>query len=143
MLLPLVAAGAFALGWFGRPQGPPAPARRSGPGPDYATELRGRFLIDSAECAGFEFVGSDYAIWRNEITCNDPDTFYLRWLDRTTFLAKQKHPYDEQHSPLLWVYSVDHYDGQTLRLRELWTGTGPFRDELQQLRRLPGEPAER
>lgn len=150
LILLAAALLAFGLGWLGHAYwtdaGPVAALAAplecedaDGPSADYSRQLRGRFWLDSANCAGFEFTGGPYVIWRNELTCPEPDTFYIQWLTRRTFVAKEKNRRDTTLSPLVWLYTVRRYDGQRLQLRELWTGVGPFDTDSSWLSRTPAD----
>jgi hypothetical protein len=100
---------------------------------DFARVLKGRFILSEAQCAGFEFLGANEIIWRNEITCMDPDTMLLHWVDGKSFLVKdKKSPTGKQdRPPRNWFYTVQSFDGNQLMLTELWTGWGPFKTEVQ------------
>ena len=103
--------------------------------PFFASEpLSGRFVLEDATCAGFEF-GSNAStvIWRNEIECGVSDTnpdYYevqaLYWLDDKTFVVKDIERPDQTSPPRTHIYIVESYDGTNLTLKSLWTGWGEY-----------------
>ncbi|WP_439556720.1 hypothetical protein [Dyadobacter sp.] len=103
---------------------------RNAAAPDFS-EIRGRFILNEASCAGFEFFSDKEVIWRNEITCQDPDTLLIHWLDEKSFLMKDKQPPGAAKNcpPRNWYYAVTQFDGKNLVLQELWTGWGAYRKE--------------
>ncbi len=103
---------------------------------DYARQLKGIFILDGAECAGFEFTGKEL-VWRNESACMYPDTFLLYWTDSKSFMAKEKRPSSGKptRAPLIWFYTIKAFDGHKLIVDELWTGWGPFKTEKQTFRK--------
>jgi len=105
--------------------------------PDFSKQINGIFLLDGAECAGFEFRPNEL-LWRNESACMYPDTFFIYWTDPKSFIAKEKRPPTGKISraPVIWFYTIDTFDGKKLTLRELWTGWGPFKNEMQTFRKV-------
>ncbi|MHA4739721.1 hypothetical protein [Dyadobacter sp. MSC1_007] len=99
---------------------------------DFSKAIKGHFILDGAECAGFEFYEKE-VIWRNESACMYPDTFLLYWVDSNSFMAKEKKSETVKisGSPMIWFYTVKSFDGNELKLCELWTGWGPFKTETQ------------
>ncbi|KQS26997.1 hypothetical protein ASG33_20890 [Dyadobacter sp. Leaf189] len=104
--------------------------------PDFS-KIKGRFVLNEASCAGFEFFSDKEVIWRNEITCQDPDTLLIHWLDDKSFLMKDKQPLNGAKNcpPRNWYYVVTQFDGKNLVLQELWTGWGEYRKENLKLTR--------
>lgn len=105
---------------------------------DFSKVLRGRFILDQAKCAGFEFLGNKQIVWRNEITCQQPDTFLIHWVDAKSFLMKdKKSPTGKKDCPPRnWFYTVEKFDGKKLQIRELWTGWGDYKSELLSLSKI-------
>lgn len=100
---------------------------------DFSKEIKGRFILDGAQCAGFEFTETKEFVWRNESACIYPDTFLLHWVDYKSFIAKEKKPSSGKinGSPQTWFYTIKAFDGKQLTVSELWTGWGPFKTETQ------------
>ncbi|MCE6987613.1 hypothetical protein [Dyadobacter sp. CY323] len=105
-----------------------------------SSKIRGRFVLDGATCAGFEFFSDKEIIWRNEITCSEPDTMLVHWLDEKSFLVKDKRRVNvnKECPPRNLYYVVSRYDGKSLALQEVWTGWGDFTKEtLKFSKQLP------
>jgi hypothetical protein len=94
---------------------------------------KGRFILQDAQCAGLEFIGGKKIIWRNEITCMQPDTFFLHWVDAKSFLMKdQKSPIGNPDCPPRnWFYTIRKFDGKILEVEKVWTGWGPYESEIE------------
>lgn len=99
-------------------------------------EIKGRFILKDANCAGYDFFNSKIIIWRNELTCNDPDTFSIYWLDKSTFLIKDIKIENKNCPPRVSVYKVDSFDGNNLQLLDIWTGWGDYKIDTLQFVRL-------
>lgn len=105
--------------------------------PDYSKEIKGIFILDNTECAGFEFTAREL-IWRNESACMSPDTFLIYWTDTKSFMAKEKKPaYGKpSRAPLIWFYTIIAFDGHRLVVENLETGWGPFKTGKQTFRKV-------
>jgi len=104
--------------------------------PDYSKQIKGIFILNGAECAGFEFMGKEL-VWRNESACMYPDTFLIYWTDSRSFIAKEKSSSNSKPSrpPLIWFYTVSVFDGKKLVVDEIATGWGSFKTERQTFRK--------
>lgn len=100
---------------------------------DFSKHLQGRFIMEQANCAGFEFTNTSRLIWYNEITCQYPDTLALYWINSTTFITKEIKRINETSPPRNWLYKVNAFDGTTLHLTVIWTGWGAYTEREQLL----------
>lgn len=57
---------------------------------DYSKILKGKYILDGADYAGFEFIDSQTISWTNELFPMDPDTMRLVWIDKNTFIGTFK-----------------------------------------------------
>ena len=82
----------------------------------------GKFLLEDANCAGFNFISATRVSWTDEINCGYPDTLRIRWLDNKTFYTQNLVPHHENCPPKVSIYKVIHFDGIHLSLKDIWTG---------------------
>ncbi len=93
---------------------------------NYADKIKGQFVLENSTCAGFEFKDKHTVLWRNEIQCMHPDTLATYWIDRKTFVTKDKKRKNQDCPPRNWIYKVEYFNGSTLKLKGIWTGWGEF-----------------
>lgn len=99
---------------------------------DYSKKLSGKFVLESADYAGFEFIDSKTISWTNEMFPMDPDTMSLKWVSKDIFVAIfNKTNNKENCPPSNWVRKVEYYDGKKLVLKNIWTGWGEYKDTTE------------
>jgi hypothetical protein len=111
----------------------PYASSKNGPpgiGNDLRTILSGRFVMVNSKCAGFNFINKKVVLWTNEVSCNDPDTLLIRWLDNKTFMTKSIRRYNEHCPPSIDLYRVMSFDGRLLTLKRIWTGWNKLEDDV-------------
>lgn len=89
---------------------------------DFSEKLHGKFILEGADYAGFEFIDSKTISWTNEMFPMDPDTMRLKWIDKNTFVATLTKNIDKKCPPRDWIRKVVSYDGSKLVLKNIWTG---------------------
>lgn len=85
--------------------------------------------METANCAGFEFIGNNRVIWRDESGCMSPDTLAIHWLNEKTFVTKDLKQRNEACPPRNSIYTIVYFDGETLELKKLWTGWGEYSED--------------
>lgn len=96
---------------------------------DELSEKPQGFILKDAECAGLHFVSPNLVLWTNETDCLHPDTFNLKWIDDSTFMAKDIRPLNEDCPPKVFLYKLVSFDGRRLILKDIWTGWNNLKDE--------------
>ncbi|MCR9254391.1 MAG: hypothetical protein NXI20_28515 [bacterium] len=96
---------------------------------DFKKILKGRYVMETANCAGFEFIGNNRVIWRDESGCMSPETLAIHWLNEKTFVTKDLKQRNEACPPRNSIYTVAYFDGETLELKKLWTGWGEYSED--------------
>lgn len=96
---------------------------------NYSKLLKGKYVLDESDCAGFEFVNSRTVLWTNEIQCDYPDTLKIKWIDNKTFLTIQTTRSSEECPPKVDLYKLVSLEQNTLTLKSIWTGWNEFKDE--------------
>lgn len=95
---------------------------------DYSKILKGKFVLDGAEYAGFDFIDSKTITWTNEIFPMDPDSMRLKWIDEKTFVTTFARFISKDCPPRNWVRKVEYYDGKKLIIKNFWTGWNDSKD---------------
>ena len=98
---------------------------------DFSKVLNGKYILDGADYAGFEFIDDKTISWTNEMLPMDPDTMRLKWIDEHTFVTTFTKNIEEGCPPRNWVRKVESYDGHKLVIRDYWTGWGEYKDESE------------
>ena len=97
----------------------------------FSKELNGKYILEGAEYAGFDFIDHKTLTWTNELVPMYPDTMRLKWVSEDVFVGIFTKKHNEDCSPNVWVNKVVSYDGKTLVLKDIWTGWGDSKDELK------------
>lgn len=97
---------------------------------DYAKILKGKFILESSDYAGYHFIDTKTISWTNEMFPMDPDTLHLKWIDENTFITKSIKRTDKNCAPAISILKVVSYDGYKLVLKDYWTGWNDRKDEL-------------
>jgi hypothetical protein len=92
--------------------------------------LQGRYIIKGAGCAGFNFINEKMALWYNEVSCVEPDTLRIKWVDENSFLAINKFQISKNCPPRVEYYKVVSNNGKQLVLKSVWTGLNEYKDQL-------------
>ena len=98
---------------------------------DYSKKISGRFILDGAEYAGYNFVSSKKVLWTNELFPYEPDTLKISWIDKKTFMARFTDDH-EDCPPRVWICQVVSFDGNRLVLNDIWTGWNDYKDEKKE-----------
>lgn len=98
---------------------------------DFSKVLKGKYILDDADYAGFEFIDDKTISWTNEMFPMDPDTMRLKWIDEHTFVTTFTKNIEEGCPPRNWVRKVESYDGHKLVIRDYWTGWRESKDESE------------
>ena len=94
------------------------------------TVLNGRYVLQGASCAGFNFIDSKTVLWTNEIACNDPDTLRLTWVDASTFMTRTKEMTNKDCPPSVSLYKIVSISGNKLVLKDIWTGWNDSKSKI-------------
>jgi len=97
---------------------------------DYAKILKGKFILEGSDYAGYQFIDSKTISWTNEMFPMDPDTLHLKWISESTFITKSLKRTDKNFAPAISLLKVISYDGGKLVLKDYWTGWNDRKDEL-------------
>jgi len=100
---------------------------------NFAHTVSGHFVLTGSNCAGFNFINNEIALWTNEIACGEPDTLKIRWLSDSAFMARSTLRIDKNCSPKVDIYKVVFFDGRHLTLKSIWTGWNDAKDESLEL----------
>lgn len=98
---------------------------------NFSKVLKGKYILDGADYAGFEFIDDKTISWTNEMFPMDPDTMRLKWIDEHTFVTTFTQNIEKGCPPRNWVRKVKSYDGHKLVIRKYWTGWGESKDESE------------
>lgn len=98
---------------------------------DLSKELKGKYMLEGAEYAGFEFINAKTISWTNEMFPFDPDTMRIKWIDNNTFFTTNTRNIGAGCAPTNSFYKVTYYDGSMLRIMEYWSGWGELEDEVK------------
>jgi hypothetical protein len=125
----------LVVGWLLRGVVSPSTTQKTEKGQDSTTSisqpapttnktahLSGRYLLAESNCAGFQFIGDNKALWTNEMACNEPDTLKLYWYSETMFMTKSTKIINESCPPIVDVYTIIADDGKQLTLKAMPTG---------------------
>ncbi|SDG45798.1 hypothetical protein [Epilithonimonas hungarica] len=98
---------------------------------DFSKVLKGKYILEGADYAGFEFIDDETISWTNEMFPMDPDTMRLKWIDEHTFVTTFTKNIEKGCPPRNWVRKIESYDGHKLVIRDYWTGWGESKDESE------------
>ncbi|WP_153800812.1 hypothetical protein [Foetidibacter luteolus] len=102
-----------------------------------SSSISGRFVLAESGCAGLNFISHDLVLWTNEISCDDPDTLKIRWLNDSSFMTRNILRINKDCPPRVDIYNVVSFDGKQLILRDIWTGWNDSKDEIFEFFRQP------
>ncbi|MBS1520604.1 MAG: hypothetical protein JST50_06380 [Bacteroidetes bacterium] len=94
------------------------------------TTLKGRYIMKDSQCAGFDFIDSKTVLWYNELTCQYADTLRIKWIDKDTFITREKRRRNKTSPPRVEVYRIIKNDGKQVVIKSFWTGWNDFPDDL-------------
>lgn len=98
---------------------------------DYSKKLKGKFILEGADYAGFDFVDSKTLTWTNELFPNMPDTMRLKWIDNNTFVGTFIDADGTDNAPGNMLNDVEYFDGHKLILKDIWTGQYDYKDDIK------------
>ncbi len=98
---------------------------------NYSKLIKGKYILHGAEYAGFDFIDDKTLTWTNEMFPMDPDTMKLKWISEDIFVGTFTKKHNGDCPPNVWVNKVISYDGQTLILKDIWTGWNDSKDEVK------------
>ena len=106
---------------------------------DYASQLANkRLVMKKAEHAGMQFKGKETLLGFAELTQEEPVfEARVRWIEDDLFLATEKGRSSEKCPPRNWLYRVLKVSGQTVTLKEYWTGWPDAKDDVSEYRLAP------
>jgi hypothetical protein len=92
--------------------------------------IKGRYIMEHASCAGFDFIDNKIVVWYSEFQCNYPDTLRLKWINENTFIVRDKTRLNKISPPRVYVYQIIKDDGKQLILKSIWTGWNDLKDTI-------------
>lgn len=98
---------------------------------NYAQRLKGKYIIDGAHYAGFDFVDAKTIGWTNELFPNDPDTMRLDWINKNTFVCTFNRASDTNCRPMTWIQQIVSLEGSKLKMKEINTGWNSSYENVQ------------
>lgn len=91
-----------------------------------------RLVLDlpDTECAGLSFAknGKDAGMYAELGQCQDPLLLRVKWLDGKTFILIEKVRTNNISPPRSYLYRVQSINQHYVKLTQIWTGWGDYRD---------------